>query len=129
MQGAPLWQVAAQSPIADRTLDDFSPASAIAGSQAPATLQPAALNSVEPSRPTLTQMARSATRSAVQFAAGGGKVTSAELHQIRLDTCRSCEQLAGARCEACSCFVAVKTWLPHENCPLGKWPGGNSAST
>jgi hypothetical protein len=129
MQGASLWQVAAQTPIADRALADLSPASAIAGSHAPETLQPAVLDSVAPSRPTLTQMARSATRSAMQFAAGGGKVTSAELHQIRLDTCRSCEQLAGARCQACSCFVAVKTWLPHENCPLGKWPGGDSAST
>ncbi len=85
------------------------------------TQAPTASELPAPQPPSLTRMVTSATQSAIQFAAGGGKVLRADEQQARMNTCRSCDELAGARCHACGCFVAVKTWLPHERCPLGKW--------
>ena len=37
-------------------------------------------------------------------------------------TCQACEHHTGVRCRICGCFTHVKSWLAHEQCPIGKWP-------
>ena len=41
----------------------------------------------------------------------------------RFDTCKSCEHLyePTSTCKKCGCFMAVKTYLPSAQCPMGKW--------
>ena len=72
--------------------------------------------------PSLLGMAASVTRSAVKFAASGFKTVGQEAHRTRIETCSSCQYYNGSRCHVCGCFVDKKAWLPHEDCPLGKWP-------
>lgn len=49
---------------------------------------------------------------------------SPETQQYRYDICKSCEKLYKPTdtCKVCGCFMKVKTWMPHQSCPLGKWP-------
>ena len=41
----------------------------------------------------------------------------------RREICLACEHhdAATERCRKCACYLAVKTWLKTEECPLGKW--------
>ncbi len=73
--------------------------------------------------PGLLRMAYTALKSMVQFVGTGCKTVAAETHRLRLQTCAECEHYTGVRCRVCGCFADVKAWLPHEECPLGKWPG------
>jgi len=74
------------------------------------------------SGPGLLRMAYSALKSMVQFVGSGCKTVSAETHRQRLQTCEGCEYYTGIRCRVCGCFTDTKAWLPHEDCPQGKWP-------
>jgi len=49
--------------------------------------------------------------------------TTPEIQKERYDICLSCEKLykPTSTCKICGCFMQVKTWLPGEACPLGKW--------
>ena len=67
-------------------------------------------------------MAQTFTASAAQFVASGGKTVSREVREERLAICKMCPQYDGTRCIQCGCFIAAKTWVPHEKCPAGKWP-------
>jgi hypothetical protein len=84
----------------------------------PATSQPA----VQQQYPGVWTMAQTFTASASQFAASGGKTVSREVREERLAICKMCQQFDGTRCIQCGCFIAAKTWMPHEKCPAGKWP-------
>ncbi len=75
-----------------------------------------------PADPNFLGMAVSAAKSMAQFAASGFKRVSPEDHELRLEQCSQCSQLDGSRCKLCRCFADKKAWLPHEDCPLGKWP-------
>lgn len=46
-----------------------------------------------------------------------------EIHDHRYSFCISCENLHKFtdRCSLCGCFMRVKTWMPNEECPIGKW--------
>jgi hypothetical protein len=70
---------------------------------------------------TLWNMARTAARAAGQFAASAGQTVDAAVQRERSDLCAACPHLEGSRCRQCGCFIAVKTWLPQEACPLEKW--------
>lgn len=72
--------------------------------------------------PGLLRMALSAVKSFGKFVGSGLKVVTPEMHQQRQQTCLSCEHHTGLRCRLCGCFTDVKAWLPHEDCPAGKWP-------
>jgi tetratricopeptide (TPR) repeat protein len=72
--------------------------------------------------PGLLHMAITAVKAAAQFVASGATTVSQQARQQRLGVCATCPQHTGLRCRACGCFTRVKTWLPHERCPLGKWP-------
>jgi tetratricopeptide (TPR) repeat protein len=72
--------------------------------------------------PGLLSMALSAAKSMGRFLGSGMKTVSPEIQRQRLGTCTGCEHHTGLRCRVCGCFTNVKAWLPHENCPIGKWP-------
>jgi hypothetical protein len=72
--------------------------------------------------PSYWTMAQTVTASAVQFVANGAKTVSREVREERLSICKMCPQYDGTRCIQCGCFIAAKTWAPHEKCPAGKWP-------
>ena len=80
------------------------------------------LPSGKASRPSFLKMAYSLSRSMARFAASGFKTVSREANQERLKVCSQCEQHTGIRCKLCGCFTAQKAWLPHEHCPINKWP-------
>jgi hypothetical protein len=67
-------------------------------------------------------MALSAMQSMARFISSGGKTVPAAVQQQRLQTCAGCPHHTGLRCRVCGCFTNLKTWLPHEHCPLDKWP-------
>lgn len=93
--------------------------------QAVATQQPAAKVNTPANQaayPSYWTMAQTATASAVQFVANGAKTVSREVREERLAICKMCPQYDGTRCIQCGCFIAAKTWVPHEKCPAGKWP-------
>jgi len=48
---------------------------------------------------------------------------SNELHDERMEICRSCPFFikATGQCKKCLCFMHMKTKLPHAYCPEGKW--------
>lgn len=48
---------------------------------------------------------------------------SEEERNIRYDICKSCEWLFTPTnsCKKCGCFMALKTYMPNQSCPIGKW--------
>lgn len=46
-----------------------------------------------------------------------------EIREGRYKTCLGCERLfkPTRTCKECGCFMSLKTWLKHAECPLGKW--------
>ena len=62
------------------------------------------------------------TRSLTKFFEAGFRTVSAANHKRRLETCAGCEHHTGVRCKLCGCFTTMKAWMPHENCPINKWP-------
>ncbi|HOD83729.1 MAG: hypothetical protein BWX88_04864 [Planctomycetes bacterium ADurb.Bin126] len=66
----------------------------------------------------------------------GADAASDPLVAARRDICRQCDQATRnsdprfaanrglttfSRCRKCSCFIAAKTRLTEERCPLGRW--------
>lgn len=90
-------------------------ASSPAADGSPATVAPVA-------SPTLLGMAASMTRSMAKFAASGFKTVDEATHQVRTEQCLGCAHHNGSRCQVCGCFFDKKARLPHEDCPIGKWP-------
>lgn len=68
------------------------------------------------------KQAMSAARAAGKFLGSGLKTVGAEVHRQRLGLCAACPHHTGLRCRLCGCFTRTKAWLPHEDCPLKKWP-------
>jgi len=60
--------------------------------------------------------------SMARFAASGFKTVDEPLYQLRMSHCRSCEYRKDSQCSLCRCFIDKKAWLPHEDCPIGRWP-------
>jgi hypothetical protein len=60
--------------------------------------------------------------SMAKFAASGFKTVDDTLHQLRMNHCQPCEYRHDSQCSLCRCFIAKKAWLPHEDCPIGRWP-------
>jgi hypothetical protein len=90
------------------------PAPAAAGAASPA---PEAA-----SYPSAWTMVQTFSTAAVQFAASGGQTVSREVREQRLSICQMCPDYDGTRCVRCGCFIAAKTWVPQQTCPIGKWP-------
>lgn len=49
--------------------------------------------------------------------------THPDVQKQRFDLCLSCDKLytPTKTCKVCGCFMQIKTWMPHQKCPLGKW--------
>ena len=73
-------------------------------------------------RASLIGMAASFTASMAKFAASGFQVVDQEIHDVRMAECEPCKYRETTRCTLCGCFIDKKAWLPHEDCPLGRWP-------
>lgn len=79
------------------------------------------------SLPSLTQMAKnvlgSLGRTAKSAVRGEQVKVSAEDAETRLTICRACPYFrhTDERCSKCGCYMAVKTYLKAEKCPIGKW--------
>lgn len=71
--------------------------------------------------PNWWNMASSAAGAMGKFLGSGMKTVPARVRQQRLRTCGLCEHHTGLRCKLCGCFTNVKSWLPHGQCPIGKW--------
>jgi tetratricopeptide (TPR) repeat protein len=69
----------------------------------------------------LLKTAMNAVQAMDKSAQSGMKTVAPPIYQQRLETCASCPHHTGARCKACGSFTSTKAWLPHEQCPLGKW--------
>jgi tetratricopeptide (TPR) repeat protein len=81
-----------------------------------------AMSSAPPPGPGLLRMAFTALKSAAKFVGSGLKTLPPETVRARLEVCGPCGHFSGTRCRVCGCFVSLKARLPHESCPVGKWP-------
>ncbi len=72
--------------------------------------------------PGLLRMAISVAKSVAKQVGCGLKTVSPQTYQRRVQTCAGCEHFTGVRCRVCGCFTQIKARLPHERCPLEKWP-------
>ena len=80
------------------------------------------VDSPAPQPKSLIQAATSFAGSMAKFAASGFKTVDEPSHRLRMGQCGECEYRNQSRCTLCQCFVAKKAWLPHEDCPIGRWP-------
>ena len=77
--------------------------------------------------PSVPHMIYNATKSIVKnvksVAAGNPLIMTTEGANQRLEICKKCEffESIRERCGKCGCFMAVKTYLKAEKCPVGKW--------
>jgi predicted TIM-barrel enzyme len=84
-------------------------------------------SSNKPQMPSVSNMIYNASKSIVNniqsVAAGNPLNMSDEGAKNRLDICKSCDFFDSVqeRCAKCGCFMAVKTYLKAEKCPMGKW--------
>jgi len=77
-----------------------------------------------PSIPSMAgNLAQSVVRNVQSIAAGNPLKLSQQEANSRLDICRGCEFFNSQqdRCTKCGCYMAVKTYLKAEKCPVGKW--------
>jgi len=53
-----------------------------------------------------------------------------EERNVRYKICQECEWLwkPTGSCKKCGCFVAAKTYLPNESCPMKKWEKINKSN-
>jgi len=81
----------------------------------------------KPAMPSVGAMARSVAESMARnvqsVAAGNPLRLSEDQANARLEICKTCEffNATQSRCTKCGCFMAVKTYLKAERCPVGKW--------
>jgi hypothetical protein len=103
----------ARQPPSDFPADPEQGAARSGGSPSdPAAVKPA----------SVLGMAASFTASMAKFAASGFQRVDAEIHDVRVGRCAECEYFNEPRCKLCGCFTDKKAWLPHEDCPIGRWP-------
>lgn len=70
----------------------------------------------------LLHMAVSATKAMAKFIKSGMKLVPPTIYEERLQTCAGCGYHSGLRCRICGCFTNMKAKMPHEKCPVDKWP-------
>jgi hypothetical protein len=67
-------------------------------------------------------MASSFAASMTKFASSGFKTADDECYRLRVEQCLRCGHRKSNRCSVCGCFFVLKAKLPHEDCPIGRWP-------
>ena len=60
-----------------------------------------------------------------------GLKASEEVRNERYNICLACDKLYGLTktCKVCGCFMQVKTYMPEQSCPLGKWGAVSKTET
>ena len=74
-----------------------------------------------PERVSALEAAVSFASSMARFVASGFKTVDEPLHALRMSHCQACDYRHESQCSLCRCFIAKKAWLPHEDCPIGRW--------
>jgi hypothetical protein len=80
-----------------------------------------------PQYPSNLQMAKNLGNSVVRnirsVASGNNLRLSDEEANKRFEICNNCEffNKLDNRCLKCGCYMAIKTYLKAERCPIGKW--------
>lgn len=71
----------------------------------------------------LKNLTETVSDSLSDFSNGRPVFVSAETQQLRMSTCRNCEDFNSAttQCRRCGCFMSAKTKLRQGSCPIGKW--------
>ncbi len=100
--------------------DDVTRDSGVDPAGSPAA--PSGAGSQAPIPRSLVGAAAAFAASMARFAASGFKTVDEPLHWLRTCHCQPCEYRVDAQCSLCRCFVDKKAWLPHEDCPIGRWP-------
>lgn len=100
------------------------PSAALAGPPGSRSSVPAAPAGPGPQggSPSLLRMAISASRALTDFIGSGLQTVAPSVHQERRRICAACPHHTGLRCRVCGCFTHLKVHLPHERCPISKWP-------
>ena len=77
----------------------------------------------EKSYPSLLQMGKNLTHSAINFTKSGFKLASDDKINRRLAICSDCKLFdeKAERCTNCGCFVKVKARIDSDVCPVGRW--------
>jgi hypothetical protein len=76
---------------------------------------------------SMTQLAGSITKAAINWAKGGFATTDEQTLIKRIETCMGCEFWDAAafrgtgRCKKCGCSTQAKLRMATEKCPIGKW--------
>jgi len=91
----------------------------VAGTETMPTAAPLSLAKTD--EPGILRKAFTAAQAVAKQLGSGFKAVPREIRQNRLQTCADCPQFTGLRCRACGCFTKLKSLMPHEKCPLGKW--------
>lgn len=79
------------------------------------------------SMPSYAQMAKnvgsSLIKNTISVVQGNDLRLSKEEAERRQNICNSCPffENSSSRCTKCGCYLAVKTYLKAEHCPIGKW--------
>jgi hypothetical protein len=63
------------------------------------------------------EQAGNLTGAVVRFVASGGKMTTPEERERRLQICRECPHFSGSKCSICGCISRWKARLASEHCP------------
>ena len=77
--------------------------------------------------PSFGQIAKnvgsSLVKNTISVVQGNDLKLSGNEAEKRLEICKSCEffEKNAQRCSKCGCYMAVKTYLKAEHCPVGKW--------
>lgn len=102
--------------------DESSSEEQLTPSWQPDQVQPQPTQPDLESKPNILGMAVSAARSMSKFAATGFRRVAPETHAVRVAECHECQYRQGSQCTLCGCFADKKAWIPHEDCPIGRWP-------
>lgn len=110
-----------QTPLLTKNLESF-----LASTDMVLAALPAGSAPIPPEGATgMLRMAIAFAKSVAKFVESGFKTVTQQVYQKRLQKCSSCRHHTGVRCKLCGCFTSAKAWLPHEVCPIGKWPTPN----
>lgn len=65
----------------------------------------------------------SIVKNVVSVAKGNDLKISSEEAEKRLGICKTCQffDKTSQKCSKCGCYLAVKTYLKAEHCPVHKW--------
>jgi glycosyltransferase involved in cell wall biosynthesis len=80
----------------------------------------------KPKLPSKIKMAANLTKALADHVSTGGGATPKDEYKKRLEACTVCDQRVDNRCAVCGCFLDKKAAMKNQDCPLSRWPKGDS---